>query len=265
MDGLRKFLELLDTQSSRLRHNLKVKLPDKVCKRLKAGGMSVNVVAVNPTICDEPVCQAVQQDKIGFRPDGVMLGRGHRCLRLSRIDHDDFGPVLILAYALPHDRVCDTKIRTNKDKHIGYLEILVGIRRRIKPERLFVSCSGACHALACVAVAMQDPHAELCQGAQEREFLGADLAGAEPRNRFVAVFLVPFSGIATFTAIDMCSRHIKWAIVFPIVLPLLVAIYAMWARFPALRAAIPGEPMSAAIWALVLVLSGAALLTASII
>jgi hypothetical protein len=82
---------------------------------------------------------------------------------------------------------------------------------------------------------------------------------------FVAVFLVPFSGAATFTAIDMCSRHIKWAIVFPVVLPLLIAVYALWARTPRLRAVIAIEPMSATIWALVLVLSGAALLTASII
>ena len=96
--------------------------------------------------------------------------------------------------------------------------------------------------------------------------IAAGLMGGMPRwAAFVAVFLLPLAGVATVTAIDMCSRHIKWAIVFPIVLPLLVAVYAMWARFPALRAAIPGEPMSAAIWALVLVLSGAALLTASII
>jgi len=96
--------------------------------------------------------------------------------------------------------------------------------------------------------------------------IAAGLMGEMPRwVRFVAVFLLPLAGIATFTAIDMCSRHIKWAIVFPIVLPLLVAVYAVWARFPACRAAIPIEPMSAAVWALVLVLAGAALLTASII
>ena len=66
-------------------------------------------------------------------------------------------------------------------------------------------------------------------------------------------------------AIDMCSRHIKWAIVFPVALPLLLAAYALWARLPRLRAAIPAEPMSTATWTLVLVLSGTALLTASII
>jgi hypothetical protein len=96
--------------------------------------------------------------------------------------------------------------------------------------------------------------------------IAAGAMGAMPRwVVFVAIFLLPLAGIATFTAIDMCSRHIKWAIVFPIVLPLLVAVYAVWVRFPACRTAIPAEAMSAAIWALVLVLSGAALLTASII
>jgi hypothetical protein len=82
---------------------------------------------------------------------------------------------------------------------------------------------------------------------------------------FVSVFLVPLSGVAAFTAIDMCSRHIKWAIVFPVVLPLLIAGYALWARVLKLRAVISIEHMSATVWALVLVLSGAALLAASII
>ncbi len=132
MDCLCKFFQLFWAKSGRITHYICGELRDKICKRLKAGGMSVNVVAVNPTICDEPVCQGVQQDKIGFRPDGVMLGRGHRCLRLSRIDHDDFGPVLILAYALPHDRVCDTKIRTNKDKHIGAV-VALAMHWRVLP------------------------------------------------------------------------------------------------------------------------------------
>jgi len=96
--------------------------------------------------------------------------------------------------------------------------------------------------------------------------IAAGVMGEMPRwVAFVAVFLLPLAGVATVTAIDMCSRHIKLAILFPVVLPLLVAVYALWARFPAFRAAIPAEPMSAGIWALVLVLSGAALLAASII
>jgi hypothetical protein len=48
-----------------------------------------------PTLRDEPVGQAVQQDQIGLRPDGVMLGRDHGRLRLPRIDDNDFGPVFV--------------------------------------------------------------------------------------------------------------------------------------------------------------------------
>jgi hypothetical protein len=90
--------------------------------------------------------------------------------------------------------------------------------------------------------------------------------GKMPRwAMFVAVFLVPFSGAATFAAIDMCSRRIAWAVVFPVVLPLVIAVYAAWIRMPRLHAVVSAEHASAVAWALVLLLSGAALLTASII
>lgn len=90
--------------------------------------------------------------------------------------------------------------------------------------------------------------------------------GAMPRwAGIVAIFLLPLSGVATFVAIDMCSRHIKWAIAFPVVLPLLIAACALWARVPSLRTAIPAKQMTTAVWALVFVLSSAALLAASII
>ena len=96
--------------------------------------------------------------------------------------------------------------------------------------------------------------------------IAAGVSGEMPRWAiFVAVFLVPFSGVATFAAIDMCSRHIAWAVVFPVVLPVLIAVYAFWIRMLRLRAVVSSERASTVAWALVLVLSGAALLTASII
>ena len=55
---------------------------------------------------------------------------------------------------------------------------------------LFVSRGGGCHALTCIAVAVKHPHAELRQRAEERHFLGTDLARTEPRNRIVAVFVL---------------------------------------------------------------------------
>ncbi|MEJ0077326.1 MAG: hypothetical protein WDO17_18185 [Alphaproteobacteria bacterium] len=92
------------------------------------------------------------------------------------------------------------------------------------------------------------------------------MMGEMPRwAGFVAVFLVPLSGVATFTAIDMCSRHIKWAVVFPMVLPLLIAGYALWLRLPRLRAAVSAERISTVAWTLALALSVGALLAASMI
>jgi hypothetical protein len=96
--------------------------------------------------------------------------------------------------------------------------------------------------------------------------IAVGVSGEMPRWAiFAAFFLVPFSGVATFAAIDMCSRHIKWAIVFPLVLPLVIAAYALWIRLPRLRDVASAEHASTVAWALVLVVSGAALVTASII
>ena len=90
------------------------------------------------------------------------------------------------------------------------------------------------------------------------------LMGEMPRwSAIVAVMLVPLSGIAAFVAIDMCSRHMQWAIVFPATLPPLIAAYAIWARLPRLRAWLPSSSISRAAWIIVLVLSIAPLMLAS--
>jgi hypothetical protein len=63
--------------------------------------------------------------------------------------------------------------------------------------------------------------------------VNAGLMGAMPRwSAIVAVILVPLSGVAAFVAIDMCSRHMRWAIAFPVTLPPLIAAYTMWTRLP---------------------------------
>ena len=56
--------------------------------------------------------------------------------------------------------------------------------------------------------------------------------GQMPRWAMVAgFFLHLLSGVAAFVAIDMAERH-GWAIVFPVLLPVITALYALWARFP---------------------------------
>src|SRR6267142_1590081 len=65
----------------------------------------------------------------------------------------------------------------------------------------------------------------------------------------LAGILVPASGIANITAVDMLSRHMPWAIVFPLLLAPLIAFYAFWAALPQLHAALPAERTSVAVWA----------------
>ena len=91
----------------------------------------------------------------------------------------------------------------------------------------------------------------------------AAIMGEIPRGIVVAsALLVPLAGATTFVAIDMCSRHIKWAVIGPLLLPLLVAAYATTARFAKLRAVFPGNGFSIAIWSVVAVLSVVLLLAA---
>ncbi len=86
--------------------------------------------------------------------------------------------------------------------------------------------------------------------------------GAMPRWAAVsAVFLHPLSGVAAFVAIDMVERH-GWAIIFPVLLPVLIALYAIWARWPRLHEKFPATTMSFAAWGAIAVLSILALLVA---
>ena len=79
----------------------------------------------------------------------------------------------------------------------------------------------------------------------------------------LAGILVPVSGVANFTAVDMCSRHMPWAIVIPILLAPLIAFYAFWAGWPKLQAALPAERTSVAVWASIFVLSAATFVLAA--
>jgi len=79
----------------------------------------------------------------------------------------------------------------------------------------------------------------------------------------LAGILIPASGVANFTAVDMCSRHMPWAIVFPVLLAPLIAFYAFWMGWKRLHAALPAERTSVAVWASVFVLSVATFVLAA--
>lgn len=71
----------------------------------------------------------------------------------------------------------------------------------------------------------------------------------------LAVVAHPLSGVGAFVAIDMMSRHAAWALVVPALLPLLLAFYAIRARFPRLRARFPETTTSIVVWTAILVLA----------
>jgi len=93
-------------------------------------------------------------------------------------------------------------------------------------------------------------------GALALLLFASGIMGAMPRwAAILACFALPLSGVGAFTAIDMQSRHADWALLFPALLPLLIAFYAMWARFPRLHARLPDPMTSALVWGAILVLS----------
>ncbi len=91
------------------------------------------------------------------------------------------------------------------------------------------------------------------------------LMGEMPRGAALAAIpLVPASCIAAFVALDMCSRHIRSAAFFPATLAALLGFYAVWARLPQLRAALPSKSTSLWVWGAVGVLSAAAFASAAV-
>jgi hypothetical protein len=90
------------------------------------------------------------------------------------------------------------------------------------------------------------------------------VGGSMPRwAAWLAGILVPASGVANFIAVDMCSRHMPWAIVILLLLAPLLAFYALWARLPWLHAKLPAERTSVAAWGAVFVLSMASFMLAA--
>ncbi len=62
---------------------------------------------------------------------------------------------------------------------------------------------------------------------------------------------------------DFYSRHRSLPPLEPAILPLLIAFYALWARLPALQAALPARPTSLVVWCAVAAISVVSLILAA--
>ena len=88
----------------------------------------------------------------------------------------------------------------------------------------------------------------------------AAAAGAMPKwAGIAAVILLPLSGVAAFIAANTDGEKGGWPILVPLLIPLPIALYALWARLPALHRAMPAGIASAAAWGIVILLGAAPL------
>jgi hypothetical protein len=76
-----------------------------------------------------------------------------------------------------------------------------------------------------------------------------------PQALVAAAILLPLSGVAAIYATDLYASYAGWAIAVPALLPPLIALYAIWARLPALHAALPVRVITPAAWGAILVLT----------
>ena len=139
---------------------------------------------VNGTDLDQAIGDPIKERQIGLGLDGVVVGRRHGRFGLAWVHDHNFRVVGVAANPFPHDGVGDARVGPDENQNLGFFKVLVGVRRGIKPERLFVSNDRRGHALARVAVTVAHAHAELGEGAKERHFLSDHLTGAQKRDRF---------------------------------------------------------------------------------
>ena len=88
------------------------------------------------------------------------------------------------------------------------------------------------------------------------------VAGSMPWP-FLWVVLQPLAGAALIVSGDFYSRHRSALPLEPIVLPLLIGFYALWARLPALGDRLPARSTSLLVWIAVAAISVISLVVAA--
>jgi hypothetical protein len=83
----------------------------------------------------------------------------------------------------------------------------------------------------------------------------AAVKGAMPLSGWAALALLPLSAVGAVVAAGLIERDAGWPILVPALLPLLIAAYAVWARFPRLHARLQPLPASLAVGAAIVALS----------
>lgn len=187
VDASREVNDRPDAQAGLVRDQLPVEPAHKGGKIIKARGVGVDEVAVDPAVLDQDVCHTVEQRQVALGQDRQVERAGRGGLGPTRVDDDDLGIPSVPHHPFPEDRMGDAEVRADEDKAVRLFEVLICVRRSVEAERLLVSNNGRGHALPGVAVAVDHAHAELGQRAEQRHLFGRDLARTEERDRVRAM------------------------------------------------------------------------------
>ena len=170
-------------------HAIERVLADRLPHRLEAGGVLLDVAAVDQVVLDHDVDQSVDEREIGTWPDGQVQVGHHRGLGDARIDHDERG-VPVGLEAMAEDRMVVRDVGAYEDDHVGAVEILVGAGRAIAAERAFVPGHRRRHAQRRVAVVVRGAEPELHEFSERVELFGDELPGADHADGACAVPLL---------------------------------------------------------------------------
>ena len=130
-------------------------------ERTEVARMGVDEGTINPVSFEQDSSNAVEEFQVALGNKCHMFVSSHGSLRPSRVDDDETTEVPTLSDAAPENGMGDAEVRADEKEDIGQFQVVVAIGRRVESECLLVGRNGRSHALASVAVAMEDSHAEL--------------------------------------------------------------------------------------------------------
>ena len=185
-----RFKQVFFFQAAGLRDQLGRVLAHRGFERVKAAGVGRHVSGVNPAFPQHDVQQAVEQRHVGAGLQRqVQIGDfgGVGAARVADNDLQRRVRGLRVFNAPKQNRVRKRRVAAGDEQALGVFQVVVAGRRRIGPQRLFVTRDRAAHAQARVGVDVVRADQALGQLVEDVIVLGQQLAGNVKTHRVRAV------------------------------------------------------------------------------
>ena len=152
---------------------------------VEAGGVALDVIAVERAVIGEMHQQPAEQRRIGARlqsQEQIVIADG---IGPARIDHHDARAALLLVgeHALVQHRMAPGRVGADQHQKIGLVEIFIAARHRVGAERAAVAGDRRGHAQPRIGVDIGAADKTLHQLVGDVIILGQQLAGEIERDR----------------------------------------------------------------------------------